>query len=172
MLQIMRRNISREETIRLLNKIREEIPEIHLRTTLMVGHPGETEADFADLEDFVKKMRFERMGALTYSDEEKTYSSLYYKDTIDSETKEKRLNRLMAIQEQIAMEINEKKVGKTFQVIIDREESDYYIGRTEYDSPDIDTEVLIAKKQKLTSGHFYPVFITGSQFFDLLGKVI
>jgi ribosomal protein S12 methylthiotransferase len=172
MLRIMRRNISQEETIRLLNKIREEVPGIHLRTTLMVGHPGETEADFADLEDFVKKMRFERMGAFVYSNEEKTYSNLHYKDTIDSETKEKRLNRLMAIQEQIAMEINEKKVGKTFQVIIDREESDYYIGRTEYDSPDIDPEVLIAKKQKLTTGHFYPVFITGTQFFDLLGKVI
>jgi ribosomal protein S12 methylthiotransferase len=172
MLRLMHRNISREETIDLLNKIREEVPGIHLRTTLMVGHPGETEEDFADLEDFVKEMRFERMGAFAYSDEEGTYSSRYYRDTIDAETKEKRLNHLMTVQEQIAQEINEKKVGKTFNVIIDREESGYYIGRTEYDSPEIDPEVLIAKTQKLITGHFYPVVITGTQFFDLSGNVI
>jgi ribosomal protein S12 methylthiotransferase len=172
MLRLMRRKISREETIDLLNKIRAEVPEIHLRTTLLVGHPGETEEDFADLENFVKEMRFERMGAFTYSDEEGTYAHLHYKDSIDEETKKNRLNRLMTIQEQIAQEINENKVGKTFKVIIDREETGYYIGRTEYDSPEIDSEVLIAKTQKLMTGRFYPVLITGTQFFDLLGNVV
>ncbi|MDR2087303.1 MAG: 30S ribosomal protein S12 methylthiotransferase RimO [Dysgonamonadaceae bacterium] len=172
MLRLMRRNISREETIDLLHKIREEVPDIHLRTTLMVGHPGETDEDFADLEDFVKKMRFERLGAFAYSDEEGTYSNRHYGDTVSEETKEKRLNRLMAIQEQIAQEINENKVGKTFKVIIDREETAYYIGRTEYDSPEIDPEVLIAKTQKLVTGRFYPVAITGTQFFDLSGNVV
>jgi ribosomal protein S12 methylthiotransferase len=172
MLKIMRRNISREETIRLLKAIREEVPGIHLRTTMMVGHPGETDEDFADLVDFVKTMRFERLGTFIYSDEEGTYSNLHYKDTIDSETKEKRMNILMNIQEQIAGEINETKTGKTLKVIIDREEADYYIGRTEYDSPEIDAEVLIEKTQKLTTGDFYNVLITGTQFFDLSGKII
>jgi ribosomal protein S12 methylthiotransferase len=172
MLQIMRRNISKEETIRLLKQIREEVPGIHLRTTMLVGHPGETEEDFADLIDFIREMRFERLGAFAYSDEEGTYANQHYKDNVDSETKENRLNRLMAVQEQIACEISEEKTGKTLKVIIDREESDYYVGRTEYDSPEVDPEVLIKKTHQLTIGHFYPVLITGTQFFDLSGKVI
>jgi ribosomal protein S12 methylthiotransferase len=170
MLQLMRRNISKEETIRLLTKIREEVPGIHLRTTVMVGHPGETEADFEELLDFVQQMRFERLGAFPYSDEEGTYSNLHYDDSIDWETKEKRMDILMAVQEQIADELNKEKVGKTLKVIIDREEFDFYIGRTEYDSPEVDPEVLVDKTQKLTVGNFYPVLITGTQSFDLLGK--
>jgi ribosomal protein S12 methylthiotransferase len=172
MLKTMRRNISREETVSLLNRIREEVPGIHLRTTMMVGHPGETEEDFADLMDFVREMRFERLGTFSYSDEEGTYSNLHYEDTVNFETKEKRMNLLMALQEKIAGEINEEKIGKTFKVIIDREESAYYIGRTEYDSPEVDPEVLIDKTQTLHTGRFYPVSITGTQFFDLSGKVI
>jgi ribosomal protein S12 methylthiotransferase len=172
MLQLMRRNISQKETIQLLNTIREEVPGIHLRTTLMVGHPGETEADFADLLNFVKTMRFERLGAFPYSDEEGTYSNMHYDDNIAPEIKEQRMSDLMAVQEKIASEISEEKTGKILKVIIDREESDFYIGRTEYDSPEIDPEVLITKTEKLTIGDFYSVLITGTQFFDLSGKVI
>ena len=170
MLKMMRRNISKEKTIQLLNKIREEVPGIHLRTTMMAGHPGETEEDFAELLDFVKQMRFERLGAFPYSDEEGTYSNLHYEDNISQEIKEDRMNTLMALQEQIADELNKDKIGKTLKVIIDREEPDYYIGRTEYDSPEVDPEVLIDKTKQLNIGDFYPVLITGTQSFDLLGK--
>ncbi|GHT13731.1 ribosomal protein S12 methylthiotransferase RimO [Bacteroidia bacterium] len=170
-LKAMRRNISRTETVELLQKIREEVPGIHLRTTLMVGHPGETEADFADLLAFVREMRFERMGAFPYSEEEGTYSGKHYKDDIPLEIKNKRMDELMAVQEQIAGEISDSKIGQTLKVIIDREESDFYIGRTEYDSPEVDPEVLINKNKKLSSGKFYPVKITGTQSFDLLGAV-
>lgn len=172
MLNIMRRNITKEATVELLNKIRQEVPGIHLRTTLMVGHPGETEADFQDLVAFAKQMRFERLGAFPYSDEEGTYSNLHYDDDIDYEIKQARMDELMAIQERIAAEINEEKVGKTFQVIIDREEPDYYIGRTEFDSPEVDPEVLIEKDKELTIGQFYQVSIISTQSFDLLGKAI
>ena len=171
MLTRMRRNISREETIRLINKIREDVPGIHLRTTMMVGHPGETEDDFNDLKNFVQEMRFERLGAFPYSEEEGTYSEIHYKDDIKENIKQQRMDELMRIQEQIAFEINESKVGKTLKTIIDREESDFYIGRTEYDSPEVDTEVLIDKKKSLVVGAFYPVKITGTQSFDLMGTI-
>jgi len=171
MLKRMRRTISQKETRELLQVIRQEVPGIHLRTTMMVGHPGETEADFTDLLDFVKEMRFERLGAFTYSNEEGTYAYRHYKDDIDPEIKTQRMDRLMAVQEQIAQEIGESKVGQTLKVIIDREEPDFYIGRTEFDSPEVDPEVLIEKKQQLTPGKFYPVKITGTQMFDLYGKV-
>jgi len=171
MLTKMRRNISREETIRLINKIREDVPGIHLRTTMMVGHPGETEDDFNDLKNFVQEMRFERLGAFPYSEEEGTYSEIHYKDDIKENIKQQRMDELMRIQEQIAFEINESKVGKTLKTIIDREESDFYIGRTEYDSPEVDTEVLIDKKKSLVVGAFYPVKITGTQSFDLMGTI-
>jgi ribosomal protein S12 methylthiotransferase len=169
LLKAMRRNISRSETVELLQKIRQEVPGIHLRTTMMVGHPGETEADFADLLNFVREMRFERLGAFPYSDEEGTYSSRHYKDDIEPEIKNRRMDDLMAVQEEIAGEISENKIGQTLKVIIDREESGFYIGRTEYDSPEVDPEVLIDKREKLISGMFYPVKITGIQSFDLLG---
>jgi len=171
MLEKMRRHISRAETVELLQTIRREVPDIHLRTTMMVGHPGETDADFADMLDFVRAMRFERLGAFPYSAEDGTYSYRYYKDDVAPEIKNRRMDELMSLQEQIAREINEEKVGKTLKVIIDREEPDFYIGRTEYDSPEIDPEVLINKTRKLTVGTFYPVKITGTQSFDLLGDI-
>jgi ribosomal protein S12 methylthiotransferase len=171
MLKKMKRNITREETVQLLHAIRKEVPEIHLRTTLMLGHPGETEKDFEDLLDFVKTMRFERLGAFIYSEEEGTYSAMHYKDDIPDEIKQQRMDELMNLQEAIAGQINESKVGKILKVIIDREEAGFYIGRTEYDSPEVDPEVLIEKNQKLNMGDFYNVKITGIQSFDLLGII-
>jgi ribosomal protein S12 methylthiotransferase len=170
-LKKMRRNITKKETIQLLRTIREEVPGIHLRTTMMVGYPGETEADYADLLDFVKEMRFERLGAFPYSEEEGTYSAIHYKDTIEKEIKQQRMDELMAVQEHIAGEINEAKIGQILKVIIDREEPDYYIGRTEYDSPEVDPEVLIDKNSRLITGNFYPVKIIGTQLYDLLGSM-
>lgn len=172
MLVKMRRNITRQQTIQLLSKIREEVPGIHLRTTLMVGHHGETDADFEELIDFVKQTRFERMGAFPYSHEEDTYSGKNYSDDIPFDVKQERMNHLMDVQEKIAYEINESKIGKTFRVIIDREDEEYYIGRTEFDSPDVDGEVLIDKSEKLNVGSFYNVKVTSSFSFDLMGSVI
>ncbi len=171
MLKLMRRNITRKETVDLIRTIREEVPGIHLRTTLMVGHPGETEEDFSDLLDFTREMRFERMGAFPYSDEEGTYSNQHYNDSIEPEIKQSRMDELMFVQEKIAGEISEQKIGQRLNVIIDREEPDFYIGRTEYDSPEVDPEVLIHKEEKLVEGNFYQVTITGTQSFDLLGTL-
>ena len=171
MLKLMRRNITQKETRELVQTIRSEVPGIHLRTTLIVGHPGETEEDFAGLLDFVKEMRFERLGAFMYSEEEGTYSHKHYKDDVEPEIKNRRLDELMTVQEQITQEIGESKTGKTLKVIIDREEPDFYIGRTEYDSPEVDTEVLIAKTQPLIPGKFYPVEINGTQSLDLFGSI-
>ena len=171
MLKLMRRNISKKESLELIHAIRKEVPCIHLRTTMMVGHPGETEEDFEDLLDFVKEVRFERLGAFMYSDEEGTYSNLHYNDDVMPEIKKQRMDKLMAAQEQIAQEIGESKIGQTMKVIIDSEEPEYYIGRTEYDSPEVDPEVLIEKNQRLVTGNFYAVKITGMQSFDLLGNI-
>ncbi|MCL1934655.1 MAG: 30S ribosomal protein S12 methylthiotransferase RimO [Candidatus Azobacteroides sp.] len=171
MLKRMRRNISQKETRELLQTIRREVPGIYLRTTMMVGHPGETETDFTDLLDFVKEMRFERLGAFIYSAEEGTYSCKHYKDDVKPEIKNQRMDRLMTVQEQIAQEIGESKIGQTLKVIIDREEPDFYIGRTEYDSPEVDPEVLIEKKQPLTPGRFYRVKIIGTQLLDWFGSI-
>lgn len=172
MLTKMRRHITSEQTYELLERIRKEVPGIHLRTTLMVGHPGETEEDFNQLVEFTKKARFERMGAFAYSEEEGTYSALNYSDDIPSEVKQDRLDYLMRIQEQISAEVNDAKVGKRLRVIIDREEDDFYVGRTEFDSPEVDPEVLIAKDAKLEIGSFYTVEIENAQAFDLYAKVI
>lgn len=171
MLTKMRRNISKEETYDLIRRIREEVPGIHLRTTLMVGHPGETEQDFEELVEFVKKIRFERMGAFAYSHEEGTYSFKHYTDEIASEIKQDRLDYLMRIQEGISADINAAKVGQIFKVLVDREEDDFYVGRTEFDSPEVDPEILIYKEQPLVSGQFYKVKIEDAQAFDLYGKV-
>jgi ribosomal protein S12 methylthiotransferase len=168
----MRRRITRKETVELLQTIRREVPGIHLRTTMMVGYPGETGEEFAELLDFVREMRFERLGAFTYSEEEGTYAAQHYRDDIDPSVKQQRLDQLMRVQEAIATEINESKVGQTLKVIVDREESKFYIGRTEYDSPEVDSEVLIEKNIPLTAGDFYPVRITGVQSYDLLGKLL
>ena len=172
MLQMMHRHVTKEETYELLSRIREEVPGIHIRTTLMVGHPGEGESDFEELKEFVRKARFERMGAFAYSEEEGTFSAEHYSDDIPEEVKQRRLDELMAIQEEIAAEINVTKVGQEMKVIIDREEEEYYIGRTEFDSPEVDPEVLIGKEKPLIIGDFYTVRITDAQTFDLFGEVL
>ena len=173
MLKQMRRNVTKEETYRLIENFRKEVPGIHLRTTLMVGHPGETEADFEELKEFVKRAKFDRMGAFAYSEEEGTYSANNYSDEITDEVKQERLSELMAIQEEISAELGRAKIGKQFKVIIDRKEGNYYIGRTEFDSPEVDPEVLIAEgDNELKIGEFYQVSITNSDDFDLFGEVI
>lgn len=169
MLKKMRRNISKQQTYDLIAKIREEVPGIHLRTTLMVGHPGETKKDFEELLQFVNDIRFERLGAFPYSHEDGTFAYDNYKDSISDKVKQERMDELMSLQERIALEKNEEKIGKIFNVILDNEEEDYYIGRTEFDSPEVDPEVLIAKTKKLNVGEFYDIQITGAQPFDLYG---
>lgn len=171
MLTKMRRHISAQEQNDLIRTIRQEVPGICLRTTLMVGHPGETEEDFEALVQFAKTMRFERMGAFAFSNEEGTYAAEHYQDDIPEEVKQKRLDKLMRIQEQIAGEISESRIGKTLRTIIDREEDDYYVGRTEWDSPEVDCEVLISKQTALKIGAFYNIKITGSENFDLYGEL-
>ena len=172
MLKMMRRNITKAETYELLERMRREVPGIHLRTTLMVGHPGETEQDFEELIRFVKDIRFERMGAFAYSHEEGTYSYQHYKDEIPQEVKQDRLDYLMRVQEGISADVNASKVGQTFRVIVDREEEDFYVGRTQYDSPEVDPEILISKDTPLSPGSFYQVKVIDAQAFDLYGKVL
>ena len=182
MLGLMRRHITRAEQDALLRKIREKVPGICIRTTLLVGHPGETEEDFEALKAWVKEMRFERMGCFAYSDEEGTYANKHYTDDIPQEVKEARAAELMAIQQQISGEMMQQMVGKTERVIIDRQEGDYYIGRTQYDSPEVDCEVLIdrcaqsqktaALKDKRRIGDFVDVKITRAEEFDLYGEIV
>ena len=173
MLEKMRRHVTKEDTYKLIEEFRKEVPGIHLRTTLMVGHPGETEADFEELKDFVRKARFDRMGAFAYSEEEGTYSAANYEDSIPQEVKEKRLDELMAIQQGISAELSAAKVGQIMKVIIDRIEGDYYIGRTEFDSPEVDPEVLIENQDReLEIGCFYNVRILSSDDFDLFGEIV
>ena len=172
MLKMMRRNITKAETYELLERMRREVPGIHLRTTLMVGHPGETEQDFEELIRFVKDIRFERMGAFAYSHEEGTYAYQHYKDEIPQEVKQDRLDYLMRVQEGISADVNASKVGHTFRVIVDREEEDFYVGRTQYDSPEVDPEILISKDTPLSPGSFYQVKVIDAQAFDLYGKVL
>lgn len=173
MLSAMKRHITKAETYDLIKRIRREVPGINIRTTLMVGFPGETDKDFEELMEFTKWARFERMGAFAYSEEEGTYSAKNYKDDISSEIKNTRLDRLMSLQQEISSEIASSKVGKIFKVIIDRKEGDYYIGRTEFSSPEVDPEVLIPVTEKsLRTGNFYNVKITDSEEFDLYGTVI
>jgi ribosomal protein S12 methylthiotransferase len=171
MLGRMRRNITKQQTIDLIARFREEVPGIHLRTTMMVGHPGETEQDFEELLEFVRETRFERLGAFPYSHEEDTYCDNNYTDDVPPSLKQERMNVLMDVQESIAVTINESKVGKTLKVIIDREDPDYYVGRTEFDSPEVDGEVLIEKQSPLRTGEFYEVKITSAMPFDLIGIV-
>ena len=168
-LDMMHRHITGEETRRLIKKIREEVPGIHIRTTMMVGHPGETEEAFEALLDFVREMRFERLGAFAYSEEDGTWSERHYKDDIPEDVKQARLSKLMRIQQRISSEIQEEKVGKVMRVIIDRREGDYWIGRTEFDSPDVDPEVLISVSTapEVKIGNFYEVNIISADDFDL-----
>ena len=173
MLSKMRRNVSKAETYALIEKFRKEVPGIHLRTTLMVGFPGETEEDFEELKEFVQKARFDRMGAFAYSEEEGTFAGQNYDDNIPQEVKQARLDKLMAIQQGISAELSQAKIGQKLKVMIDRKEGEYYIGRTQFDSPEVDPEVLIkAEGKRLLSGHFYQVLITDADDFDLYGKLL
>uniref|UniRef100_UPI004024D21F 30S ribosomal protein S12 methylthiotransferase RimO n=1 Tax=Segatella copri TaxID=165179 RepID=UPI004024D21F len=173
MLNRMHRHVSKQETIELLKTIRERVPGIHIRTTLMVGFPGETQEDFHELLEFVRTQRFERMGAFAYSEEEGTYSANNYEDDVPAEVKQRRLDELMILQQEISAEVEAEKVGKILKVIIDRKEGDYYIGRTEFCSPEVDPEVLIkAGEKRLRVGCFYNVKITQSEEFDLYGEVV
>lgn len=173
MLTRMHRHTTKQETMNVIKSIREALPGIHLRTTLMVGFPGETDEDFAELIDFVKWARFECMGAFTYSEEEGTYSAQNYKDDVPEDVKQQRLNKLMRVQQNISAELQQEKVGKVMVVVIDRREGDYYVGRTEYSSPEVDPEVLIlATEKQLRKGCFYNVKITSAEEFDLYGTVI
>ncbi|MCF2594108.1 30S ribosomal protein S12 methylthiotransferase RimO [Bacteroides caecigallinarum] len=173
MLTRMRRHVTKEETYRLIEEFRNEVPGIHLRTTLMVGYPGETEDDFEQLKEFVKIAKFDRMGAFAYSEEEGTYSAENYEDDVPQEVKQKRLDELMALQQDISAELSHKKIGQTLKVIIDRKEGDYYIGRTEFDSPEVDPEVLIKYDGgKLVEGSFYNVVIEDADDFDLYGRIV
>ena len=173
MLNRMHRHVSKQETIDLLKTIRERVPGIHIRTTLMVGFPGETQEDFHELLEFVRTQRFERMGAFAYSEEEGTYSANNYEDDVPAEVKQRRLDELMILQQDISAEVEAGKVGLTMPVVIDRKEGDYYIGRTEFCSPEVDPEVLIkVTDQRLRVGSFYKVKMTSSEEFDLYGEVV
>ncbi len=167
----MRRHISKEETLALIRRIREEVPGIHLRTTLMVGFPGEGEEEFAELEQFVKDARFERMGAFAYSEEAGTFAAKTLDDSTPQDVKDERLQRIMDLQEEISQDIQNAKVGTVMRVIIDREDTDYYVGRTQFDSPEVDPEVLIEKSKTLHIGEFYNVKIIEALPFELMGEV-
>jgi len=173
-LTAMRRHITKEETYAFVERLRREVPGIHIRTTLMVGHPGETDEAFTELMDFVKWARFERMGAFAYSEEEGTYSAANFEDDIPEDIKQSRLSRLMRLQQRISAEVQEEKVGQVMRVIIDREEGDYWVGRTEFDSPEVDPEVLIERSAApdISIGNFYQVRIESADDFDLYGKPI
>ena len=170
-LNAMRRHINKEETLQFIRRLREEVPGIHIRTTLMVGFPGEGEEEFNELLQFVKDVRFDRMGAFAYCEEDDTYAAKNYDDTIPEEVKQERLSKLMALQESIALSLNETKINTVQKVIVDREEPDYYVGRTQFDSPEVDPEVLIKKTRKLAIGKFYNVAIKEAMPFELIGEV-
>lgn len=172
MLTMMRRHITQDEQDALIERIRERVPGICIRTTLLVGHPGETEEDFENLKQWVRKMRFDRMGAFAYSDEEGTYANLHYKDDIPEEVKQQRVSELMDIQQDISRELLAQKVGTTIEVIIDRKEGEYFIGRTEQDSPEVDCEVIVDCDKTLKIGEIYPVKITHTEEFDLYGTAV
>ncbi|MEA1898627.1 MAG: 30S ribosomal protein S12 methylthiotransferase RimO [Bacteroidota bacterium] len=170
-LEKMRRLSSRDSTMKLLRRFRTEVPGLAVRTTMLVGHPGEGEREFRDLMDFVADYRFDRLGVFTYSHEEDTYAYQNFKDTIPEKLKQERANKIMDLQQQISKELNENKIGKQFRVIIDRQEGDYYVGRTEFDSPEVDNEVLIAtNKADFKTGGFYEVHITEATEYDLIGE--
>ena len=169
-LKAMRRGITGKETYELINRIREEVPGIALRTTLLTGYPGEREKDFAELKEFISEVRFDRLGIFTYSHEEGTYSFNNYKDNITKEIKMQRAEEIMTIQESISNKLNKEKIGNRYKVIIDRQEGDYFVGRTEYDSPEVDQEVLIKPAKGLMKGEFCNVIITGYDNFDLYGR--
>ena len=167
MLERMHRHVTKRETYEMINRMRREVPGIHLRTTLMVGFPGETEEDFNELLEFVRWARFERMGAFAYSAEDGTYSAQHYEDDIPADVKQRRLDRLMRLQQQISAEMEAEKVGQQLTVVVDRKEGDYFVGRTEFCSPEVDPEVLIPAEEPLSVGHYYQVLVTDSDEFDI-----
>ena len=167
MLERMKRHVTKEETYELVRRMRREVPGIHIRTTLMVGFPGETDEDFQELIEFTKWARFERMGAFAYSEEDGTYSAKHYEDDVPADVKQKRLDKLMRVQQNISAELEAEKVGSVMRVIIDRQEGDWYVGRTEFCSPEVDPEVLIPASEKLTIGAFYDARMTDAEEFDL-----
>ena len=169
----MLRHVTKTGTYELISRIRREVPGIHLRTTLMVGFPGETDAEFEELMQFVKDARFERMGAFEYSEEEGTFSARHYKDDVPPEVKSERLQKIMALQEQISEEVNIAKTGQELLAVIDRVEGDYYVARTEYDSPEVDPELLIKRTSaELKTGEYYKVRITGAAPYELYGEAV
>jgi ribosomal protein S12 methylthiotransferase len=171
-LTAMRRHITAEQTRELIAEMRRRVPTLHLRTTLMVGFPGEGDKEFRELMDFVTETRFERMGAFAYCEEDDTWAARNLPDNIAPDVKQERLDELMALQERISADIQESKVGNTLRVIIDREEADYYVGRTEWDSPEVDPEVLVEKTDKLKIGEFYSIHIDSSMPFELTGHIV
>ncbi len=171
-LEAMQRHFTKRETIALIEEIRRRVPGIYIRTTLMTGFPGETEEEFEELITFVRDMRFERMGAFMYSEEEGTFAALHYKDDVPQDVKRRRLDRLMAVQQEISAETEARNIGRTLPVIIDGREGNMYVGRSQYSSPDVDPEVLIPANRRLTRGNIYNVKITNSEEFDLYGEVI
>lgn len=170
MLKLMRRGVTKQQTIDLLHLIREKVPGIALRTTLMVGHPGETEEDFNELLDFVREMQFERLGVFPYSHEEDTYCDKHYRDDVPEETKTRRAETLMECQRGISTRLNEAWIGRTVKVLVDRQEGDYYVGRTEHDSPEVDPEVFITTDKEMTIGDFHEVRVTGADDYDLYAE--
>ena len=174
MLTKMRRHITKTQTYELLQRFRDEVPDIHLRTTLLLGHPGETEADVEELKTFVRDVRFERLGAFAYSDEDGTFANRHYADDIPFEVKQARVDEIMSIQEHIAGEINAAKVGRELRIVIDRREGDYFVGRTEYDSPEVDGEVLlsVAENPQAQIGQFYTAKIDSADTFDLFAHLL
>ena len=170
-LKNMLRHVTREETEALLAKIREEVPGVVIRTTMLVGFPGETEEDFEELKAFIEEQKFGRLGVFPYSEEDGTYAAEKYKDRLDQETKQERADEIMEVQQYISAELNQQKIGKEFKVIIDREEGDFFVGRTEFDSPEVDGEVLITTEKSLKKGDFVTVKVTGAEDYDLYGEL-
>jgi ribosomal protein S12 methylthiotransferase len=171
-LKNMMRHVTREETEALIKRIKDEVPGVVLRTTMLVGFPGETEADFKELKAFIEEAKFERLGVFPFSNEDGTYANKHFKDDVPEEEKQKRADEIMEIQQQISAELNKRKIGKTYKVLIDKKEGDFYVGRTEFDSPEVDGEVLITASVELKSGDFVNVKITGSEDYDLYGEVV
>ena len=170
-LKLMRRSHNRTETEMLLDRLRKTIPGVSIRTTLIAGHPGETEEDFNMLKDYIKTFKFDKLGVFPYSHEEDTYAYRHYKDSVSEKVKQQRVSELMEIQQEISSALNQQKIGKTYKVLIDRREGDYFVGRTEYDSPEVDQEVLVQASANLKPGNFYNIKITGSSEFDLFGEL-
>ena len=171
-LNLMKRNITKEQTSTLIKTIRKTIPDIALRTTMLVGHPGETDKDFDELIQFMEEVKFDRLGGFTYSEEENTFAERQYKDDVSEDVKNERFNQMMEVQQNISNQNNQSKIGKIFKVVIDKEDTEYYIGRTEFDSPEVDNEVLIEKTKALKTGEFYTVKIQSADDFDLFGTLI